>query len=223
MSSMGELNFFLGLQVKQRKDGIFISQDKYVAEILKKFDFMSVKTASTPIETKKPLVKDAEAADVDVHLYRSMIGSLMYLTTSRPDIMYAVCACSRFQVTPKTSHLYAVKRIFRRLSISWQETYYMAVQKANNYGYIYYRDRMGCGCYDDYLMFFGMRIEGEKDKTGLHIGEGNFNKLDDLVGEGADYAVNDGRLNDKIKVLNAEAKGVRDMNKKAKREKQDQG
>nr|GEV01695.1 putative ribonuclease H-like domain-containing protein [Tanacetum cinerariifolium] len=83
MSSMGELTFFLGLQVKQKEDGIFISQDKYVAEILKKFNFLSVKTASTPIETQKPLVKDEEAADVDVHLYRSMIGSLMYLTTSR--------------------------------------------------------------------------------------------------------------------------------------------
>ncbi|GJR77791.1 putative ribonuclease H-like domain-containing protein, partial [Tanacetum coccineum] len=115
MSSMGELTFFLGLQVKQKEDGIFISQDKYVAEILKKFDFMSVKTASTPIETHKPLVKDEEAADVDVHLYRSMIDSLMYLTASRPDIMFAVCACSRFQVTLKTSHLHAVKRIFRYL------------------------------------------------------------------------------------------------------------
>ncbi|GJZ95946.1 putative ribonuclease H-like domain-containing protein [Tanacetum coccineum] len=115
MSSMGELTFFLGLQVKQKEDGIFISQDKYVAEILKKFDFASVKTASTPIETQKPLVKDEEASDVDVHLYRSMIGSLMYLTASRPDIMFAVCACSRFQVTPKTSHLNAVKRIFRYL------------------------------------------------------------------------------------------------------------
>ncbi|GJU75845.1 putative ribonuclease H-like domain-containing protein [Tanacetum coccineum] len=115
MSSMGELTFFLGLQVKQKPDGIFISQDKYVAEILKKFDFANVKTASTPIETQKPLVKDEEANDVDVHLYRSMIGSLMYLTASRPDIMFAVCACSRFQVTPKTSHLSAVKRIFRYL------------------------------------------------------------------------------------------------------------
>ncbi|GJR02492.1 putative ribonuclease H-like domain-containing protein [Tanacetum coccineum] len=115
MSSMGELTFFLGLQVKQKADGIFISQDKYVAEILKKFDFANVKTASTPIETQKPLVKDEEASDVDVHLYRSMIGSLMYLTASRPDIMFAVCACSRFQVTPKTSHLSAVKRIFRYL------------------------------------------------------------------------------------------------------------
>ncbi|GKD68133.1 putative ribonuclease H-like domain-containing protein [Tanacetum coccineum] len=119
MSSMGELTFFLGLQVKQKEDGIFISQDKYVAEILKKIDFVSVKTASTPIETQKSLTKDKEAADVDVHRYRSMIGSLMYLTASRPDIMFAVCVCSRFQVTPKTSHLNVVKRIFRRL-ISWQ-------------------------------------------------------------------------------------------------------
>ncbi|GKA41814.1 putative ribonuclease H-like domain-containing protein [Tanacetum coccineum] len=112
MSSMGELTFFLGLQVKQKEDGIFISHDKYVAEIQKKFDFVNVKTASTPIETQKPLVKDEEASDVDVHLYRSMIGSLMYLTASRPGIMFVVCACSRFQVTPKTSHLHAVKRIF---------------------------------------------------------------------------------------------------------------
>ncbi|GJQ98991.1 putative ribonuclease H-like domain-containing protein [Tanacetum coccineum] len=101
--------------VKQKEYGIFISQDKYVAEILKKFDFMSVKTASTPIETQKSLTKDEEAADVDVHLYRSMIGSLMYLTASRPDIMFVVCACSRFQVTLKTSHLHDVKTIFRYL------------------------------------------------------------------------------------------------------------
>ncbi|GJU40098.1 putative ribonuclease H-like domain-containing protein [Tanacetum coccineum] len=115
MSSMGELIFFLGLQVKQKTDGIFISQDKYVADMLKKFDLTSVKTAITPMETKMALTKDEEADEVDVHLYRSMIGSLMYLTASRPDIMFAVCACSRFQVTPKTSHLNAVKRIFKYL------------------------------------------------------------------------------------------------------------
>ncbi|GJV33925.1 ribonuclease H-like domain, gag-pre-integrase domain protein [Tanacetum coccineum] len=115
ISSMGKLTLFLGLQVKQKEDGIFISQDKYVAEILKKFDFASVKTDSTPIEIQKPLTKDEEAADVDVHLYRSMIGSLMYLTASRPNIMFVVYPCSRFQVTPKTSHLNAVKRIFRYL------------------------------------------------------------------------------------------------------------
>ncbi|GJV80110.1 uncharacterized mitochondrial protein-like protein [Tanacetum coccineum] len=88
MSSMGELTFFLGLQVQQKEDGIFISQDKYVAEILKKFNYSDVKF---------------------------MVGSLMYLTASRPDIMFAVCACARFQVTTKTSHLLAVKRIFRYL------------------------------------------------------------------------------------------------------------
>ncbi|GJZ10743.1 uncharacterized mitochondrial protein-like protein [Tanacetum coccineum] len=75
MSSMGELTFFLGLQVKQKDDGIFISQDKYVTDILKKFDFATIKTASTPMETNKALLKDEEAADVDVYLYRSMIGS----------------------------------------------------------------------------------------------------------------------------------------------------
>nr|GEX80192.1 hypothetical protein [Tanacetum cinerariifolium] len=115
MSSIGEFTFFLGLHVDQRKDGIFLSQDKYVCDILKKFGFSSVKSANTLMETHKPLSKDANGTDVDVHLYRSMIGSLMYLTSLRPDIMFAVCACSRFQVQPKVSHMHAVKRIFRYL------------------------------------------------------------------------------------------------------------
>ncbi|GJR52017.1 retrotransposon protein, putative, ty1-copia subclass [Tanacetum coccineum] len=80
---------FKGLQETQKDDGIFISQDKYVDEILKKFAFSTVKTASTPMETSKPLMKDENAEDVDVHLYRSIIRSLMYLTSSRPDIMFA--------------------------------------------------------------------------------------------------------------------------------------
>ncbi|GJS68609.1 putative ribonuclease H-like domain-containing protein [Tanacetum coccineum] len=115
MSSMGELTFFLGLQVMQKDDRIFISQDKYMAGILKKFDFVTVKTTSTSIETNKALLKDEEAEDVDVHLYRLMIRSLMYLTASRLEIMFAVCACTRFQVTLKVSHLHAMKRIFRHL------------------------------------------------------------------------------------------------------------
>nr|GEX67918.1 putative reverse transcriptase, RNA-dependent DNA polymerase [Tanacetum cinerariifolium]GEY36301.1 putative reverse transcriptase, RNA-dependent DNA polymerase [Tanacetum cinerariifolium] len=90
-------------------------QEKYMAKVLKKFDFVNVKIASTPMESNKPLIKDEEAEDVDVHLYRSMIGLLMYLIASRPDITFVVCACVRFQVNPKTSHLYAVKRIFRYL------------------------------------------------------------------------------------------------------------
>nr|GFB92805.1 hypothetical protein [Tanacetum cinerariifolium] len=82
-----------GLQVKQKKDGIFISQDKYVAKMLRKFGLSKGKSASTPIDAEKPLLKDSDGKDVDVHTYRSMIGSLMYLTSSRTDIMFAVCAC----------------------------------------------------------------------------------------------------------------------------------
>ncbi|GJU50959.1 hypothetical protein Tco_1220514 [Tanacetum coccineum] len=101
--------------VKQKDNGILISQDKYVADILKKFDFTTLMTSSTPMEPNKVLIKDAEVEDVDVHLYRSMIGSLMYLTASRPNIMFVVYTCARFQVTPKVSHLHAVKMIFRYL------------------------------------------------------------------------------------------------------------
>nr|GEY05145.1 hypothetical protein [Tanacetum cinerariifolium] len=99
----------------QKDNGIFISQDKYVADILRKFGLTYGKSTSTPIDTEKPLLKDPNGEDVDVHIYRLMIGSLMYLTSSRPDIMFAVCTCACFQVTPKVSHLHAVKRIFRYL------------------------------------------------------------------------------------------------------------
>ncbi|GJT58468.1 putative ribonuclease H-like domain-containing protein [Tanacetum coccineum] len=92
------------------------NQDKYVADILRKFSFTDVRTASTPMDTEKPLLKDLDGDDVDVHIYKSMIGSLMYLTSSRPDIMFAVYACARFQVTPKVSHLHAMKRTFRLIS-----------------------------------------------------------------------------------------------------------
>ncbi|GKC88932.1 putative ribonuclease H-like domain-containing protein [Tanacetum coccineum] len=115
MSSIGELTFFLGLHVKQKKDGIFISQDKYVDESLKKFWFTEVKNASTLIETQKPLLKDEDAEEVDVYIYRSIIGSLMYLTSLRPEIMFVVCACAGYQVNPKVAYLYAAKRIFRYL------------------------------------------------------------------------------------------------------------
>nr|GEU29154.1 ribonuclease H-like domain-containing protein [Tanacetum cinerariifolium] len=90
-------------------------QDKYVAEILRKFGLTDGKSASTPIDTEKPLLKGPDGEDVDVHIYISMIGSLMYLTSSRPDIMFAVSACARFQVTTKALQLHAVKRIFRYL------------------------------------------------------------------------------------------------------------
>nr|GEX20012.1 hypothetical protein [Tanacetum cinerariifolium] len=112
MSAMGELNFFLGLQVLQKEDDIFLSQDKYVGDILKKFRYSDVRSSNTPMDKENPWGKDRTGKDVDLHLYRSMIGSLMYLTASRPDIMFAICACARHQVTPKECHLHAVKRIF---------------------------------------------------------------------------------------------------------------
>ncbi|GKD69230.1 putative ribonuclease H-like domain-containing protein [Tanacetum coccineum] len=88
--------------IVQKEDGVFISQDKYVTEILKKFGFSDVKTASTPMEIHKPLLKDADGEDVDEHMYRSMIGSLMYLTSSRPDIMFVVCVYAKFQCKKQT-------------------------------------------------------------------------------------------------------------------------
>nr|GEZ46779.1 ribonuclease H-like domain-containing protein [Tanacetum cinerariifolium] len=97
------------LQVKQKSDGIFISQDKYVDEILRKFKYDDVKPATIVMDKEKALLKDSNGDDVDVHLYRSMIGSLMYLTSSIPDIMFVVCTCAKFYVTPKVSHLHAVK------------------------------------------------------------------------------------------------------------------
>nr|GEZ12892.1 hypothetical protein [Tanacetum cinerariifolium] len=115
MSAMGELNFFFGLQVLQKEDDIFLSQDKYVDDILKKFRYSDVRSANTLMDKEKPWGKDGTGKDVDLHLYRSMIGSLMYLTASRPDIMFAVCACARHQVTPKECHLHAVNMIFRYL------------------------------------------------------------------------------------------------------------
>nr|GFD12249.1 hypothetical protein [Tanacetum cinerariifolium] len=107
-SAMGELNFFLGLQVLQKEDGIFLSQDKYLGDILKKFRYSDVKSSNTSMDKENPWGKDGTRKDVDLHLYRSMIGSLMYLTASRPDIMFAVCGCARHQVTPKECHLHAM-------------------------------------------------------------------------------------------------------------------
>jgi hypothetical protein len=113
MSMMGELNFFLGLQIKQLEDGIFFNQSKYIKEMLKKFGLEDSKPIKTPMSTEVKLTKDNEGESVDNSKYRGMIGSLLYLTASRPDIMFSVCLCARFQEDPKTSHLEAVKRIFR--------------------------------------------------------------------------------------------------------------
>ncbi|KAI3742552.1 hypothetical protein L1987_60237 [Smallanthus sonchifolius] len=115
MSNMGELSFFLGLQDSQREDGIYLHQTKYVQDILSKYKMNDSSTYGTPIPVNHGLHPDKDGKDVDSILYRGMIGSLMYLTASRPDIMFAVCLCSRFQSQPKESHMIAVKRNFRYL------------------------------------------------------------------------------------------------------------
>ncbi|KAG2380359.1 Retrovirus-related Pol polyprotein from transposon TNT 1-94 Protease [Vigna angularis] len=115
MSMMGELTFFLGLQIKQMEKETFISQTKYCREILKKFEMDNAKEASTPMGTSCYLDKDETGKEVSQTKYRSMIGSLLYLTASRPDIMQSVCVCARYQSSPRESHLTAVKRIFKYL------------------------------------------------------------------------------------------------------------
>ena len=104
MSLLGELNFFLGLQISQLDDGIFISQSKYIKEMLKKFGMEDCKPISTPMITGRKLSKDDESKEVDQRLYRSIIGSLLYVTTSRPDAMQEVGEVARFQATPKEAH-----------------------------------------------------------------------------------------------------------------------
>ncbi|GJX52382.1 retrovirus-related pol polyprotein from transposon TNT 1-94 [Tanacetum coccineum] len=113
MSMIGELNFFLGLQIKQLEDGIFFNQSKYIKEMLKKFGLEDSKPIKTPMSSEAKLTKDEDREFVDNTKYRGMIFSLLYLTASRPDIMFSVCLCPRFQEDPKSSHLEAIKRIFR--------------------------------------------------------------------------------------------------------------
>ncbi|GKU87574.1 hypothetical protein SLEP1_g1955 [Rubroshorea leprosula] len=115
MSMMGELNFFLGLQIKQSNEGIFINQTMYTKELLKKFGMEKAKPQPTPMSSTLKLDKDEQGKPFDQKLFRSIIGSLLYLTASRPDIMFSVCLCARFQSCPKESHFTALKRIFRYL------------------------------------------------------------------------------------------------------------
>ncbi|GJX30602.1 retrovirus-related pol polyprotein from transposon TNT 1-94 [Tanacetum coccineum] len=112
MSMMGELNFFLGLQIKQLKDGIFFNQSKYVKEMLKKFGLEDSKPIKTPMSSETKLTHDEDGEPIDDTKYHDMIGSLLYLTASRLDIMFSVCLCTHFQEAPKASHLEAVKIIF---------------------------------------------------------------------------------------------------------------
>ncbi|KAI4340826.1 hypothetical protein MLD38_025627 [Melastoma candidum] len=116
MSMMTYLTFFLGLQIRQTSEGTFIHQEKYIKQLLKKYELSNSKHLSSPMSTNAIVEKDETRKNADPIFYRSMIGSLSYLTASRPDILFSVCLCAIYQLGPKESHLTHVKRIFRYLS-----------------------------------------------------------------------------------------------------------
>ena len=144
MSMIGELTFFLGLQIKQSKDGIFINQSKYVNELLKKYKMDQAKHAKTPMATNEKIDLGREGKPISEKAYRGMIESLLYLTASRPDVMFSTWRCPRFQASLKESHLTCVKRIFRYLvrmenlglwypqgrDFSWTKLSLLALQEA---------------------------------------------------------------------------------------------
>ncbi|CAM8981753.1 unnamed protein product [Rhodiola kirilowii] len=115
MSMVGELTFFLGIQVRQLENGTEISQQKYLGDVVNKYGFGGSKHVNTPSSPNESLIKDDGSPKKDATIYRGMIGSLLYLTASRPDIMFSVCQCARFQAEPRESHVKAVKRILRYL------------------------------------------------------------------------------------------------------------
>jgi hypothetical protein len=115
LSMMGELTFFLGIQVKQMKQGIFVHQAKYTKDQMKKFNMVELEPVSTLISTATALDPDENHEAIDQREYKSMIGSLLYLTTTRPDIQFIVCLCACFQASPRSSHRTTVQRIFRYL------------------------------------------------------------------------------------------------------------
>jgi hypothetical protein len=118
ISMMGELKFFFGFQIKQLEDCTLISQTKYTHDLLKKFGMDKAKSIKTPMDTNGHLDLDMGSKSIDQKVYRSIIGSLLYLCVSRPDIMLSVCICARFQASPKECHLRAVKKIMRYLVLT---------------------------------------------------------------------------------------------------------
>jgi hypothetical protein len=144
MSMMGELKYFLGFQIKQLQDGTFISQTKYIQDILKKFGMKDGKPMKTPMGTNGYLDLDTGGKSIDQKVYRSMIGSLLYLCASRPDIKLFVCTCARFQANPKEVHLRAVKRIMRYLI--YTPKFGLSYPKGSTLDLIGYSDADWTGC-----------------------------------------------------------------------------
>jgi hypothetical protein len=115
MSMMGELTFFLGIQVKQTKQGTFVHQAKYTKDLMKKFNMAELKPVSTPVSSTASLGPDEDGEAMDQREYKSMIGSLLYLIATRPNIQFTVGLCARFQSSPHSSHRTTIQRIFRYL------------------------------------------------------------------------------------------------------------
>jgi hypothetical protein len=109
MSMMGEITLFLGIQVKQMKQYTFVHQAKYTKDLMKKFNIDELKPMSTPMSMATSLDPDENSEVVDQREYRSMIGSLLYLTMTRPDIQFTVCLCAHFQASPRSSHWTSVQ------------------------------------------------------------------------------------------------------------------
>nr|GEY69625.1 retrovirus-related Pol polyprotein from transposon TNT 1-94 [Tanacetum cinerariifolium] len=161
MSMMGEMTFFLGLQVNQSSCGIFINQSKYVLEILKRCGMKSFDPVGTPMEIKDKLDLDQNGTLVDATKYRSMIGALMYLTSSRPDIVHATCLCARYQAKPTGKHLKGVKRIFRYLRGTVNTGLWYT--KDSGFEITGFSDADYAGCKDTFKSTFGeAQFLGEK-------------------------------------------------------------
>nr|GEW30992.1 hypothetical protein [Tanacetum cinerariifolium] len=142
MSMMGQMSFFLGLQISQSPRGIFLNQSKYASEIIKKYGLLTSDSVDTPMVEKNKLDEDLQGTPVDATLYCGMIGSLMYLTSNRPDLIYAVCLCAWYQTKPTEKHLNAVKQIFRYL----KGTINMGLwySKDTNYGFQFNKIPLYC-------------------------------------------------------------------------------
>ncbi|GJY08858.1 retrovirus-related pol polyprotein from transposon TNT 1-94 [Tanacetum coccineum] len=146
MSMMGQMSFFLGLQVSQSPGGIFINQAKYALETLKKYGMDLSDPVDTPMVDRLKLDEDLLGIPVDQTRFRGMVGSLMYLTASRPDLVFAVCMCARYQAKPTKKHLEAIKRVFRYL----KGTIHMGLwyPKDNAMSLTAYADADHAGCQD---------------------------------------------------------------------------
>jgi hypothetical protein len=153
MSLVGELSYFLGLQVKQMEDSIFISQSKYAKNIVKKFGMESVAHKRTPAPTLLKLIRDEQGVSIDQSQYGSMIESLLYLTASRPDITFAVGVCARYHADPKKSHLTQVKRILKY--VNGTSDYGILYAHDENSKLIGYCDADWAGSADDRKGTFG--------------------------------------------------------------------